>query len=139
MPLPLGAGFPPASINPLIVRVLGEMITPVPATDGLVHLSYAAQVTNLAAVAAEAGAVDPLQGSQPTGRNRVLDVDGKDITGMVRLFGLKPDGARDSRTVPPGGSGVMFFDVTYPSLDKVPELIAHRVSVHMQDDTSSPR
>jgi hypothetical protein len=47
-PLPPNAGVPPTSLNPLTVRVLGPPIIPVPATDGRVHLAYAAQVTNLA-------------------------------------------------------------------------------------------
>ncbi len=97
-PLPPDAGVPPTTINPVIVRVLGGTVTPVAATDGFVHLAYAAQVTNLASGAAEVSSivpVDPLQRFQPTGRNLVLDVAAKQITGKVRLFGLPPDAARD--------------------------------------------
>ena len=135
-PLLPAAGVPPTSINPVVVRVLGPPVIPVPATDGRVHLAYAAQVTNLADGAATVEAIEPvdaLRGFAPTGRNEVLAVDGRQITGLVRLFGVTPAGSRDSATVPAGGSGVAFFDVTYPSLDAVPELLAHRVSVRTAD------
>ena len=135
-PLPPAAGVPPTSINPVVVRVLGPPIIPVPATDGRVHLAYAAQVTNLADGAATVEAIEPVdapRGFAPTGRNEVLAVDGRQITGLVRLFGAAPAGSRDSATVPAGGSGAAFFDVTYPSLDAVPELLAHRVSVRTAD------
>ena len=135
-PLPPAAGVPPTSINPVVVRMLGPPISPVPATDARVHLAYAAQVTNLADGAATVEAIEPvdaLRGFAPTGRNEVLAVDGRQITGQVRLFGVTPAGSRDSATVPAGGSGVAFFDVTYPSLDAVPELLAHRVAVRTAD------
>src|SRR4051794_28953704 len=45
--LPPGAGVPPLSLTPLVVRPLQTVIEPVPATDGLVHLAYAAQATNM--------------------------------------------------------------------------------------------
>lgn len=38
-------------------------------------------------------------------------------------------------TLAAGASGVTFFDVTYPSLDTVPELVAHLVSVRLPGDT----
>jgi hypothetical protein len=136
---PAAAAVPPTTINPVMLRVLGPPIIPVAATDGRVHLAYAAQVTNLAGGVATLDAIEPvdaLRGFAPTGRNEVLAVDGRAITGQVRLFGVTPPGSRDSATVPAGGSGVMFFDVTYPDLDAVPELLAHRVSIRMADGTT---
>jgi hypothetical protein len=138
-PLPPEAGVPPTSINPVIPRVLGDAVTAVPATDGLVHLAYAAQVTNLASGIATIESivpVDPLHRFQPTGDNLVRDVDGNPITGKVRLFGVSQDTERDSGTVPAGGSGVMFFDVTYPNMAAVPRMVAHLVSVWLPDDNS---
>jgi hypothetical protein len=138
-PLPAYAGVPPTTSNPIIVRVLGGPIIPVPATDGRVHLAYAAQVTNLADGATTIEMIeplDPLRGFAPTGRNEVVAVNGRPITGQVRLFGVTPPGSRDSATVPAGGSGMTFFDVTYPSLDAVPELLVHRVSIRTADGTA---
>src|SRR5918912_862018 len=97
-PLPPTAGVPPTGINPVVVRVLGPPVVPVPATDGRVHLAYAAQVTSLAGGAATVEAIEPvdaLRGFAPTGRNEVLSVDGRTITGQVRLFGVTPPGSRD--------------------------------------------
>ncbi|MFC7540254.1 M23 family metallopeptidase [Siccirubricoccus deserti] len=138
-PLPTGAGIPPTSINPLIVRPLGETIIPVPATDGLIHLAYAAQTTNLAAGPARISSilpVDPLRGFEPTGRNLVLNVEGAPITGEVRVFGTPPASSRDTPTLAAGTSGITFFDVTYARLAEVPELVAHRVSVGFPEGTS---
>jgi hypothetical protein len=138
-PLPSGAGIPPTRINPLIVRPLGETIIPVPATDGLIHLAYAAQTTNLAAGPARISSivpVDPLRGFEPTGRNLVLNVEGAPITGEVRVFGTPSAGSRDTPTLAAGTSGITFFDVTYARLAEVPELVAHRVSVELPEGAS---
>ncbi len=137
-PLPPGAGVPPTTINPVIVRTLGDTIIPVPATDGLVHLAYAAQVTNLApgrAAIASIEPVDPLAEFTPTGRNLVRDVDGAPITGKIRVFGGKPGAVRDLTVLGGGSSGITSFDVTWPTIDKVPELVVHRVSVRLPGGT----
>jgi len=128
------AGRPPTSINPVIVRPLQTTLTAVPATDGLVHLAYAAQVTNLVAGVAEIESITPVDagaGFTATGANLVVDLEDHPITGKVRVFGLPPDAPCDSATLAAGVSGVTFFDVTYPSLAAVPHLLAHRVSVRL--------
>lgn len=138
-PSPAMAGVPPVDVGPLMLHVLGPPIVPVPATDGRMHLAYAAQVTSLADGDVTIEAVEPVdagRGFTPTGRNEVVAVDGRAITGKVRLFGTTPPGSRDTATVPAGRSGVMFFDVTYPGLDAVPELLAHRVSLRTAGGTA---
>ena len=139
---------PPVRAIPLALQVTQPSIEPVPATDGLIHLAYAVQVTN--AVATPLGIagvvpVDPLAGFAPTGRNHVVDTDLRDITGTVRLFDtsaastLPADGppaagspappSGYSTSVPAGGSGLMFFDLTYTDPAQVPRLLAHAVTV----------
>src|SRR5690242_17454315 len=44
--IPPGTGHPPVALTPVTLQVLHRSIEPVPATDGLIHLAYAAQVTN---------------------------------------------------------------------------------------------
>jgi hypothetical protein len=44
--IPPGTGHPPINLTPVTVQVLQRAVEPVPATDGLIHLVYAAQVTN---------------------------------------------------------------------------------------------
>lgn len=137
-PLPFGTGVPASSINPVIVRVLAPPVVPVPATDGLAHLSYAAQFTNLAAGPARIRAATPVDGRQyfaATGRNLVLEVDGAAINGKVRAFGLSPADPRDAATVAAGVSGIMFFDVTYPDVGSVPGVVVHQVTVQSPGDT----
>ena len=46
-PLPPGAGIPATDINPVTLRVFGAPIMPAPATDGRIHLAYAAEVVTL--------------------------------------------------------------------------------------------
>jgi len=61
----------------------------VPATDGLTHLAYVAQVTNTAPRTAEildVVAVDPLADFAATGRNIEVDTKGNDVTGKVKRF-----------------------------------------------------
>ena len=137
IPLPPNAGMPPLALTPVMVRVPQDSIIPVPTTDGLIHLSYAAQVTNAGHDKTLIGSivpVDPLDGFRPTGTNKVIDTDGHDITGKIRLFdaSLIDDaqaGQRDFTTVPGGGSGMTFFDVSYKQASDIPRLIAHRISV----------
>ena len=144
--LPPGAGVRRSSLTPLVVRPLQTVIEPVPATDGLVHLAYAAQATNMHQGRAEILSivpVDPLDKFRPTGRNRVLDTDGAPITGKVRLFApplpdpLDEPPQQDFSRMPGGSSGITFFDVTYQNAADVPRLIAHRITVRLAnvDDT----
>ena len=44
--IPPGYGHPPVNATPLTPQLLQRSVEPVPATDGLIHLPYAAQVTN---------------------------------------------------------------------------------------------
>ncbi len=128
---------PAINLTPLTLRILDPSLTPVAATDGLTHLSYAAEVSNLqdASVTVDSVApVDPAKGYTDTGRNQPVDRDGKAITGKVRLFGIpatagQSDGARYSSTVPAGGFGVMFFDVAYKDGDAVPAQLSHRIAI----------
>ena len=138
---------PPVSAIPLAFQPVQRSVEPVPATDGLIHLAYAVQVTNAVATPLDIASVvpvDPLAGFAPTGRNHVVDTDLRDVTGTIRLFDtsaastLPADGPTAgspalpsgySTRVPAGGSGLMFFDVTYTDPAQVPRLLAHAVTV----------
>ena len=149
--IPPGYGHPPVAATPLALQPVQRSVEPVPATDGLIHLAYAVQVTNAVATPLDVAGVvpvDPLAGFGPTGRNHVMAVGETgflDVTGQVRLFDtsaastLPPDGppaagssalpSGYSTRVPAGGSGLMFFDVTYTDPAQVPRLLAHAVTV----------
>jgi hypothetical protein len=128
----------PTQLTPVTLRVLQPDLIAVPATDGLVHVAYAAQMTNIAPDAAVIGGMVPtnaLQGFEPTGTNSVIDMDGKDVTGMVLPFkpelvdGVTPAQASYTRELQGGASGIAFFDVRYQRMEDVPSLFSHRLSV----------
>lgn len=135
---PAAAG-PAINLTPLTLHILQDAIVPVPATDGLIHLAYAAQVANLQSDPVEVVEVTPVDAAKdfaPTGKNRQLDGDRGTITGKVRLFGRPPeagteasDSAHYSSQVPAGGTGIMFFDVTYSDAAAVPRLLSHKIAV----------
>jgi Peptidase family M23 len=118
-------------------------VEPVAATDGLIHLAYAALVTNTGAERADIVSVvpvDPLADFSPTGRNFITDPQGRDVAGKVRLFARSPDDTVpvDGGTqpmvsftarVPAGNAGLMFFDVTYTDPALIPRLLAHEITL----------
>ena len=128
-----GAGVsPPLSISTVALRVLQGSLTPVPATDGYVHLAYAAQVTNInknASTIQSIVPVDPANNFDPSGTNYVVDRSGNDVTGKVYPFKqFVPGNSLDA-----GGSGITFFDVRYSRAQDVPRSLSHRISVQPND------
>ena len=122
-------------ITPVTLRVLQPAVTPVAATDGFVHLAYAAQITNVGRDPANLEAIMPTDFLHPgaaTGTNLVLDMDGRDITGTVRPFNYEGGGSSsraNSKRLLGGAAGIVFFDVRYRTLAEVPRLLSHRLSI----------
>ncbi len=118
--------------TPVTLRILQASLIPVPATDGFIHLAYAAQITNIspqAALITSIVPVDPTAGFDPSGMNRVVDSDGNDVTGKVFPFKRLIAG-----TVLEGGSaGTTFFDVRYSRPQDIPRSLSHRISVKFED------
>ncbi|MGH7087426.1 MAG: M23 family metallopeptidase, partial [Stellaceae bacterium] len=88
--------------------------------------------------------VDPLTNFQPTGRNFVKNVNGEVITSLIQPFSRTPQERADLPVIPPpgivytdkllpGGSGVVYFDVTYADMSAVPRLISHRLFVDLSE------
>jgi peptidase M23-like protein len=132
----------------VVFQVLQRSVEPVPATDGLIHLVYAALVLNVSSQPFQIVSVvpvDPLAGFSPTGRNVITDPQGRDVAGKVQLVRtspadtLPPDPAVPepvpvfSTSVPVGNSGLMYFDVTYTAPDQVPSLLAHAITLAAPD------
>src|SRR5690348_225025 len=140
--IPPGFGHPPVNFTVPTLQVLQRSIEPVPATDGLIHLVYAALVTSTGSAVQIVSVVpvDPLAGFSPTGRNLITDALGRDVAGKVVLFATSPDDTLPpdpempepvsgfSTSMPAGNSGKMFFDVTYAAPDQVPSLLAHAIT-----------
>ena len=74
---------------------------------------------------------------QATGHNQSISDDGYDIRLKVRPFASTDDGhAVDFvRTVPAGQAGVMFFYLSYPTTDAIPEHLQHRFTAEFGDNT----
>ena len=86
---PPGYAHPPAKATPLTLQLLQPSVEPVPATDGLIHLPYVAQVTNTQPTPYDIVGVvpvDPLAGFAPTGRNLITNEQGNDVAGKVAPF-----------------------------------------------------
>ncbi len=124
---------PPLAITPVALRVLQDSLTPVPATDGQVHLAYAAQVTNLSQDPVDIVAMVPVDFladlRRATGSNQAVAAGGAPVSGKVKLFAAPKPGDDFSSRVPGGGSGIAFFDVVYPSEAALPAVLAHRLEV----------
>ena len=151
--IPAGYGHPSANLTPLTLQLTQPSVEPVPATDGLVHLAYTAQATNTGARPADildVVPVDPLAGFSPTGRNLIIDAQGRSLAGKVRLFATSPDDSLPdtdpepaqsatgfSTRVPAGSAGLMFFDVTYSDQAQVPRLLAHAITLGTPDGGAS--
>jgi hypothetical protein len=150
--IPPGYAHPPANGTPLTLQLLQPSVEPVPATDGLIHLPYVAQVTNTQPTAVTIVGVvpvDPLANFSPTGRNLITNEQGNDVAGKVAPFapgGVPPEdgvGADTAQPVPGFSSrvpavnaGLMYFDVTYTDPTRVPRLLAHAITV--SPDGSGP-
>ena len=126
--------------SPLTWSVLAEPIFPVQGTDGLYHLSYEFKLSNDLGTDISIDGVVVLDSRThlPTGDNRVIAQDGLEITGKLRLlkvpmimqtqlssdFGIELDR---------GQGGIMYFDLTYPSIGAIPKRVVHRITVHNRE------
>src|SRR5205085_3527996 len=79
---------------PLTLELTQPSVEPVPVTDGLIHLPYAAQVTSTQATPLDILSVVPVDafaGFAPTGRNLITDAEGRDVAGKAKLVAASPD------------------------------------------------
>jgi hypothetical protein len=152
--IPPGYAHPPTDNNtPLTLQLLQPSVEPVPATDGLIHLPYVAQVTNTQPTAntiVGVVPVDPLADFAPTGRNLITNELGNDVAGKVAPWrfagGVPPEdgvGAEAAQPVPGFSSrvparnaGLMYFDVTYTDPARIPRLLAHAITLASPDGTA---
>ncbi len=120
--VPVSAGYPASVATPVTVRAI-QPIFPVPATDGFIHLAFAAEVVNVSGSLSSIASltpIDPLAKGVPTGTNSVRDASGNDVTGKVFLFATNAF----AQQLPPGAAGTTFFDIRYKGADALPRLIA---------------
>lgn len=137
---PPGVARLPLQLTPVILQIPQPNLIPALGTDGLIHLAYVAQVTNLdrgTAIFTQIRPADPLHGFAMVGESGVADMDGNDITGTVRPFGAPPSAgtdpphSQDVRQLPGGGSGIVFFDVRFTTMQAVPAFLSERLVVQL--------
>jgi hypothetical protein len=133
----------PLTIGPLVWHVLGSGVYPVKGSDGLTHMAFAMQFTNvwnIPATIQSVEVVDPARGNKPTGTNRVISTKDEDVTGLAKLSSLPPGADKASYSVKLAGGeyGVMFFDVTYTDSNDVPCTIALRVHAVQPENKHFP-
>ncbi len=133
----------PLTIGPLVWHLIGSGVYPVKGSDGLTHLAFAMQFTNVWGIAAtiqSVDVIDPSHGDKVTGANRVVSAKDEDVTGQVKLASLPStmDKTNYSTKIGGGESGVMFFDVTYGEGDVVPCAISLRVHALQPENKHLP-
>jgi hypothetical protein len=133
----------PLTIGPVVWHLLGSGVYPVKGSDGLTHVAFAMQFTNvwnLPATVQSLEVVDAARNYQPTGANRVISIKDDDVTNLLKLSTLPQnmEKASYSTKLAAGEYGVMFFDVTYPNANDVPCAIALRVHVLQPDNKRLP-
>jgi hypothetical protein len=107
----------PAVLSPVAFYV-ADAPQPVLATDGKMHLAYELRFANQSNL--EVGAVS----IQARSRGRAL---GASFSGARLESVLRIDGGHEGLTIPPGGSGTVFMDVTYPPRAQPPRSLRHRI------------
>ena len=101
--IPPGYAHPPVNATPLTLQQLQRSVEPVPATDGLIHLTYLAQVTNTQPTPYDIVGVvpvDPLAGFIPTGRNLITDEQGTTWPAKWRRSSRRRTAPRRRATAP---------------------------------------
>jgi hypothetical protein len=133
----LGTSDAPIVISPLTWNPTYLPLTPFKATDGLYHLQYQLLVMNVFNRPATVVGGDVLDAHtrQATGHNQSISDDGHDIRLKLRPFASTgEDHAVDFvSAVPAGQAGLMYFYLSYPSVDAIPARLRHRFTVEGSD------
>jgi hypothetical protein len=134
-----GTSEDPIVVSPLTWNPTYMPITPFKATDGLYHLQYQLLVLEVFSSPATVADGDVLDADtrEATGHNQSISDDGHDIRLKVRPFASTGEGhALDFvSTVPAGQAGLMFFYLSYPTIDAIPARLQHRFTVERGDTT----
>ena len=134
----------PLVLTPVAWSVISTPVYPVRGTDGRIHLAYEMLFTNLATEPAHLQSievVDPLRNNRVVGKNRVVTVDGEDVTTELRQLALEQPtmGSADfSDRLQPARSAFLYLDVTFDNLRDIPRQIKHRVTVSQTDAQHNP-
>jgi hypothetical protein len=111
---------PPAAVTPLIGATTADPI-PVPATDGKTHIAYELLVTNTLPGDVTLNALTALDGDR-----KLLTLAGANLSYWTRALG---NPATPTNRIGPGGSAIIWLDVTVDGGAPIPTEITNSVSV----------
>lgn len=134
----------PGTLTAIEWSVVATPVYPVIGSDGLIHLAYEMKFTNVTSSATTVR-IDSVEVVDPTNNNSVIStvknvaLDGTDITYKLRNFDVPVSfGAGNySDILGPGQFGVMYMDVTFTSVDEVPQFLGHRITTSLPDVAGS--
>jgi hypothetical protein len=123
----------PLTLAPVVWSVLATPIHPVRGTDGRIHLVYELHVSKITGAPVRVRAIEVLDAKddQVSGTNRVIAVDGTDVTGKLRKLGGQATltAADYAERLGALDSGLVYMDVSYGDARDVPRRIKHRFIV----------
>lgn len=131
----------PMMFSPITWSALAEPVYPVKGTDGVYHLSYEVQLSNIFGGGFVIESVEVLDARtrQPTGNNRVFAQDGPEVTGRLIRFSKPANDHGDQfsdafhNKLALGEAGIMYFDLTYPTRKAIPKRLVHRLAGTFKD------
>jgi hypothetical protein len=107
-------------LSPLVATPIVSP-NPVLGADDKIHLAYEIVMMNIGASAVALDRVEALDAASDTALGAL---DGEALTKMVRL-----NGGTKGTELPPGGSGVLFMDVTLDKDASIPKKLKHRFNI----------
>ncbi len=108
-----------SAFTPVTASVVADP-TPVPATDGRIHLAYELLLTNTIGQPATVAAVEARSGDRV-----MLRLQGDALAGWIRPLGTPAEG----RVLQPGQAALVWLDVTYAATDPAPARLEHRIDL----------
>ncbi|HEU0287304.1 MAG TPA: M23 family metallopeptidase [Nocardioidaceae bacterium] len=118
---PTEIGVAPQTFTPVVASTVGPETAAVRGTDGRYHVVYELQLTNAKPVPATIRSVAVLDEAD---RDRVITrFQGSRLVESMRTLAPSPV---ENTTIEPNGSRLLFVDLTFDSLDEVPQTLIHR-------------
>jgi Peptidase family M23 len=130
----------PGVLTAVAWSVVATPVFPVTGSDGLIHLGYELQFTNITGSAVtvkidSVEVIDPLRDNSVISSVKVFSIDGADITYKLRNYDVPVtlDVNNYSNILGPGQFGVMYMNVTFNNIDEVPQFLGHRVTASLPE------
>jgi hypothetical protein len=130
---PAAAGTIPDSFSPVVITPISDPTFPWPGSDHRYHVSYDLQLTNASRLPATLTTVDVVDAQHPD--TVIGSIAGGQLAdpgcpyGDCNRLRVLPSSNAPDAVLPPGESRALLVDLTFDSLDQVPETVVHRLSL----------